>query len=77
MQGSIERQPKDLAAMLPDGLKDTIPMTLIEFAESLRKLLLEAEQAGHSIDDIGETADAVLASAWDAPIALIVPPPCS
>lgn len=43
-------------------------MTLIEFAERFRKLLLEAEKAGHNVDNIGETADAVLGASWDSPI---------
>lgn len=43
-------------------------MTLIQFAEQFRQLLVKAEQAGHDVDNIGETADAVLQANWDTPI---------
>jgi hypothetical protein len=43
-------------------------MTLIEFAEAFRKLLQQAKATGHSVDNIGETADAVLEANWDSPI---------
>lgn len=42
--------------------------TLKDFAEALRLLLVKAHDAGHDVDDIGQTADSVLQAEWDKPI---------
>ena len=41
---------------------------LKEFGEKFRQLLLEAEKAGHTIDDIAYVAESVIEADWDSPV---------
>jgi len=40
-------------------------MTLEEFATKLKALLMEALNAGHSVDEVGQTAEDVLEGEWE------------
>ena len=65
-QAALDYAMQDvIKTMMKDGIMFFMEYTLEQFAKDFKALLNKAIEAGHSVDEIGEMADAILEGPWD------------